>query len=123
RAPVGWAAGRAGACRGCPPAGASCTSRAIPGARSPRHGARDVGGGRVRSTISSSSGEAMTTAVYPGTFDPLTRGHEDILRRASGLFETIVVGVADSRGKHPFFTLAERIDMARAVLAPYSNVA
>jgi len=65
----------------------------------------------------------MTTAVYPGTFDPLTRGHEDILRRASGLFETIVVGVADSRGKHPFFTLAERIDMARAVLAPYSNVA
>ena len=65
----------------------------------------------------------MTTAVYPGTFDPLTRGHEDILRRASGLFETIVVGVADSRGKHPFFTLAERIDMARAVLAPYANVA
>jgi len=65
----------------------------------------------------------MTTAVYPGTFDPLTRGHEDILRRASGLFTTIVVGVADSRGKHPFFTLAERIDMARAVLAPYSNVA
>ena len=65
----------------------------------------------------------MTTAVYPGTFDPLTRGHEDILRRASGLFTTIVVGVADSRGKHPFFTLAERIDMARAVLAPYPNVA
>ena len=52
----------------------------------------------------------MTTAVYPGTFDPLTRGHEDILRRASGLFATIVVVVADSRGKHPFFTLAERID-------------
>ena len=65
----------------------------------------------------------MTIAVYPGTFDPLTRGHEDILRRASGLFTTIVVGVADSRGKHPFFTLAERIDMARAVLAPYANVA
>ena len=65
----------------------------------------------------------MTTAVYPGTFDPLTRGHEDILRRASGLFTAVVVGVADSRGKRPFFTLAERIDMARAVLAPYSNVA
>jgi len=65
----------------------------------------------------------MTTAVYPGTFDPLTRGHEDILRRAAGLFTAVVVGVADSRGKRPFFTLAERIDMARAVLAPYSNVA
>jgi pantetheine-phosphate adenylyltransferase len=64
----------------------------------------------------------MTTAVYPGTFDPLTRGHEDIIRRASGLFTAVVVGVADSRGKHPFFTLGERIDMAREVLAPYPNI-
>jgi pantetheine-phosphate adenylyltransferase len=64
----------------------------------------------------------MTTAVYPGTFDPLTRGHEDIVRRASGLFAAVVVGVADSRGKRPFFTLAERIDMAREVLAAYPNV-
>ncbi len=63
----------------------------------------------------------MTTAVYPGTFDPLTRGHEDIIRRASGLFTAVVVGVADSRGKRPFFTLGERIDMAREVLAPYPN--
>ncbi len=64
----------------------------------------------------------MTTAVYPGTFDPLTRGHEDIVRRASGLFSAVVVGVADSRGKRPFFTPAERIDMAREVLAAYPNV-
>ena len=64
----------------------------------------------------------MTTAVYPGTFDPLTRGHEDIIRRASGLFTAVVVGVADSRGKGPFFTLGERIDMAREVLAPYPNI-
>jgi pantetheine-phosphate adenylyltransferase len=64
----------------------------------------------------------MTTAVYPGTFDPLTRGHEDIIRRASGLFAAVVVGVADSRGKHPFFTLGERIDMAREVLAQYPNI-
>ncbi len=64
----------------------------------------------------------MTTAVYPGTFDPLTRGHEDIVRRASSLFTAVIVGVADSRGKRPFFTLAERIDMAREVLAPYPNV-
>src|SRR3990172_1500840 len=64
----------------------------------------------------------MTTAVYPGTFDPLTRGHEDIVRRAAGLFSAVVVGVADSRGKRPFFTLGERIDMAREVLAPYPNI-
>jgi pantetheine-phosphate adenylyltransferase len=64
----------------------------------------------------------MIKAVYPGTFDPLTRGHEDIVRRAAGIVDELVVGVADSRGKRPFFTLAERIDMARRVLAPYPNV-
>ena len=64
----------------------------------------------------------MTKAVYPGTFDPLTNGHEDLVRRASSLFDEVVVGVADSRSKKPFFTLDERITMARAVLAPYSNV-
>ena len=64
----------------------------------------------------------MTTAVYPGTFDPLTRGHEDIVRRAAGLFSAVMMGVADSRGKRPFFTLGERIDMAREVLAPYPNI-
>jgi pantetheine-phosphate adenylyltransferase len=64
----------------------------------------------------------MIRAVYPGTFDPITRGHEDIVRRAAGLVGELVVGVADSRGKRPFFTLAERIDMAREVLAPYGNV-
>ena len=50
----------------------------------------------------------MVIAVYPGTFDPLTRGHEDIVRRAAGLFSKLVVGVADSRAKHPIFTLEER---------------
>jgi pantetheine-phosphate adenylyltransferase len=63
----------------------------------------------------------MTRAVYPGTFDPLTRGHEDLVRRACGLFSEVIVGVADSRGKHPFFTLDERIRMAREVLAAYPN--
>jgi pantetheine-phosphate adenylyltransferase len=63
----------------------------------------------------------MTKAVYPGTFDPLTRGHEDLVRRACGLFSEVVVGVADSRGKRPFFKLDERIGMAREVLAAYPN--
>lgn len=61
-------------------------------------------------------------AVYPGTFDPMTRGHEDLVRRASALFPELVVGVADSRGKRPFFSLAERVAMAREVLAAYPNV-
>ena len=61
-------------------------------------------------------------AVYPGTFDPLTRGHEDLVRRASRLFERVIVGVAQSRTKQPFFTLEERVEMAREVLADYTNV-
>ena len=61
-------------------------------------------------------------AVYPGTFDPVTRGHEDLVRRASRLFERVVVGVADSRTKRPFFSLEERVDMGREVLAAYPNV-
>lgn len=64
----------------------------------------------------------MIKAVYPGTFDPLTRGHEDIVRRAADLFGEVVVGVADSRGKRPFFTMDERVEMAREVLAVYPNV-
>ena len=64
----------------------------------------------------------MIKAVYPGTFDPLTRGHEDLVRRASRLFETLVLGIADSRAKRTFFTLEERIGMAREVLADVKNV-
>lgn len=64
----------------------------------------------------------MIKAVYPGTFDPITRGHEDLVRRAAALFEEIVVGVAGSRGKQPFLTLSERVRLAREVLEPYPNV-
>jgi pantetheine-phosphate adenylyltransferase len=60
--------------------------------------------------------------VYPGTFDPFTRGHEDLLRRAANLFEEVIVAVADSRAKQPLFSLDERISIAREVLAPYDNV-
>ena len=64
----------------------------------------------------------MIKAVYPGTFDPLTRGHEDLVRRASRLFDSLVVGIADSRAKRTFFTLEERIEMARDVLGDVKNV-
>ena len=64
----------------------------------------------------------MVTAVYPGTFDPLTRGHEDLVRRASGLFDSLIVGVADSKNKKPFFSLEERLSIANEVLGHYPNV-
>ena len=64
----------------------------------------------------------MRKAVYPGTFDPITRGHEDLVRRASRLFGEVLVAVADSRSKQPFFSLAERVDMASSVLADCPNV-
>jgi pantetheine-phosphate adenylyltransferase len=64
----------------------------------------------------------MTIAVYPGTFDPLTRGHEDLVRRASRLFSTVIVGVADSRAKKPMFTQDERLAIAHEVLGHYNNV-
>ncbi len=57
----------------------------------------------------------MTIAVYPGTFDPLTRGHQDIVRRASALFEQIILAVAESPNKSPFFTLEERVLIAKEV--------
>ena len=64
----------------------------------------------------------MLTVIYPGTFDPFTRGHEDLVRRASQLFDRVIVGVADSASKQPFFTTAERVEMAREVVAAFPNV-
>jgi pantetheine-phosphate adenylyltransferase len=60
--------------------------------------------------------------IYPGTFDPITRGHEDLVRRASSLFDHVVVAVAPSSGKKPFFTLDERVEMAREVLKDCANI-
>lgn len=64
----------------------------------------------------------MKIAIYPGTFDPLTRGHEDLVRRAAGLFDHVIVGVARSAGKSPCFTLEERLSIAHEVLEHYPNV-
>ncbi len=67
----------------------------------------------------------MTTikrAVYPGTFDPITNGHEDLVQRASRLFDEVIVGVAHSQAKRPFFSLDERVAIAKEVLAAYPNV-
>src|SRR3954465_110424 len=61
-------------------------------------------------------------AVYPGTFDPMTLGHEDVIRRAIQLFERVIVAVAAGHHKKAMFTLAERIDMARHAVAEYPQV-
>lgn len=62
------------------------------------------------------------TAIYPGTFDPITLGHEDLVRRASRLFDQVILAVADSRAKKPFFALDERVEMANQVLGDLKNV-
>ncbi|MFT3906435.1 MAG: pantetheine-phosphate adenylyltransferase [Steroidobacteraceae bacterium] len=65
---------------------------------------------------------AYRSAVYPGTFDPITRGHEDLVRRAAGIFERVVVAIAANPNKTPLFTLPERVQLARDVLADVGNV-
>jgi len=60
--------------------------------------------------------------MYPGTFDPITNGHYDLLRRAAGIFERVVVAVAANPGKAPLFTLEQRVDLARKVLGDLRNV-
>ena len=65
---------------------------------------------------------ATNKVIYPGTFDPLTLGHEDLVRRASRLFDEVVLAVADSPSKRPCFTPDERVEIASQVLAPYRNV-
>ena len=62
------------------------------------------------------------TAIYPGTFDPITHGHSDIVRRASRLFEHVIVAVAESPRKEPSFPLHERVSLARSALAGLVNV-
>jgi pantetheine-phosphate adenylyltransferase len=65
---------------------------------------------------------AHRNAVYPGTFDPITRGHEDLVRRAAGIFDRVVLAIAASPSKAPMFTIEERVEMARSVLAEIPNV-
>ena len=61
-------------------------------------------------------------AVYPGTFDPMTLGHEDVVRRATQLFDRVIVAVAAGHHKKAMFTLQERIEMARQVTQEYPQV-
>ena len=61
-------------------------------------------------------------AMYPGTFDPFTNGHNDLVRRASGIFDRVVVAIAANPGKAPLLPLEQRIELAQVVLADVPNV-
>ena len=64
----------------------------------------------------------MRTAIYPGSFDPLTNGHLDVVQRAAKLFDRVVVAVAKNEGKHPTFTLEERVALVKQAVAHLPNV-
>ncbi|RUO78645.1 pantetheine-phosphate adenylyltransferase [Pseudidiomarina taiwanensis] len=61
-------------------------------------------------------------AIYPGTFDPITNGHADLIERAANLFSEVIVGVAASPSKRPMFSLEERVELVQQVIQPLKNV-
>lgn len=61
-------------------------------------------------------------AIYPGTFDPITNGHQDLIARASRLFQKVIVAVAVNAGKSPLFTLEERVDLVKQAVSTHKNV-
>lgn len=64
----------------------------------------------------------MSTAVYPGSFDPITNGHIDVIKRGARVFDKVIVAVADNPAKQALFTKEERVDMIKDVSKPYRNV-
>ncbi|HEX7654097.1 MAG TPA: adenylyltransferase/cytidyltransferase family protein, partial [Verrucomicrobiae bacterium] len=64
----------------------------------------------------------MRRAIYPGSFDPFTNGHLDVVQRAAKLFDEVVVAVANNEAKHPLFSQEERLQMVRTAVAKMPNV-
>ena len=64
----------------------------------------------------------MSTAVYPGSFDPITNGHIDVIKRGARVFDKVIVAVADNPAKQALFSKEERVEMIREVSKPYRNV-
>ena len=64
----------------------------------------------------------MPAALYPGTFDPITNGHQDLIRRAAGIFDQVLVAIASNPKKAPLFSLEQRVELAREVLAEFDRV-
>jgi len=74
-----------------------------------------IGGGNGNVTV-------MRTVIYPGTFDPLTNGHLDVIQRATKLFDRVIVAVAQNDGKNPYFTQEERVDLVASCVKQLPNV-
>jgi pantetheine-phosphate adenylyltransferase len=64
----------------------------------------------------------MRTAIYPGSFDPMTNGHLDVVQRAAKLFDRVIVAIASNEGKHPLFTLKERVALVKRSVKDLPNV-
>jgi pantetheine-phosphate adenylyltransferase len=64
----------------------------------------------------------MRTAIYAGSFDPMTRGHEDLIRRTLGFVDRLIVAVAQNSSKQPLFTIDERVDLMRRAIGPESRI-
>ena len=69
-----------------------------------------------------SASEQMRTIIYPGSFDPITNGHLDVIQRAARLFDRVIVAIAVSESKHPLFTLEERLEQVTRAIRPFKNV-
>src|SRR5437762_46839 len=111
-----WACGtrRSICCAGLSPKGAGCTWRATPPSRRPAGGPFSSALARETCTFIFWRGRPMIKAVYPGTFDPITRGHEDLVRRAAALVDEVVVGIAASQTKRPSLTPEEQYQFISA---------
>lgn len=66
--------------------------------------------------------DSKRRAVYPGTFDPITNGHQDLVRRAAGIFDRVIIAIAANPNKAPLFSLDQRVQLAREVLSDLPNV-
>lgn len=77
---------------------------------------------RLSNAVSRLAQDMAGIVIYPGTFDPLTNGHADLVERAARLFDKVVVAVAAHTSKNTLFTLDERVQLARTVLAGFDNV-
>jgi pantetheine-phosphate adenylyltransferase len=75
----------------------------------------------VQSRLKKKENPMARRAIYPGSFDPLTNGHVDIIKRACHIFDEVIVAILINPDKHPMFTVAERIEMLAEVTAPYSS--